>query len=92
MAKVSGNAVDINLLRRVFRYVSPYRGIFIWSIVLTILLAILAPLRPWLIQFTLDRYILLNDHTGLIDMSLLMVGLLLVQTIVQYFHTFYTNI
>ena len=92
MAKVSGNALDINLLRRVFRYVSPYRGIFIWSIVLTILLAILAPLRPWLIQFTLDRYILLNDHTGLIDMSLLMVGLLLVQTIVQYFHTFYTNI
>ena len=92
MAKVSGNAVDINLLRRVFRYVSPYRSIFIWSIVLTILLAILAPLRPWLIQFTLDRYILLNDHTGLIDMSLLMVGLLLIQTVVQYFHTFYTNI
>ncbi|HEY1062317.1 MAG TPA: ABC transporter ATP-binding protein [Daejeonella sp.] len=92
MAKVSGNAVDINLLRRVFRYVTPYRGIFIWSIVLTILLAILAPLRPWLIQFTLDRYILLNDHTGLIDMSLLMVGLLLIQTVVQYFHTFFTNI
>ncbi|HQS52103.1 MAG TPA: ABC transporter ATP-binding protein, partial [Daejeonella sp.] len=92
MAKVSGNAVDINLLRRVFRYVTPYRGIFIWSIVLTILLAILAPLRPWLIQFTLDRYILLNDHAGLIDMSLLMVGLLLIQTVVQYFHTFFTNI
>ncbi|MDP2412383.1 ABC transporter ATP-binding protein [Daejeonella sp.] len=92
MAKVSGNAVDVNLLRRIFRYVTPYRSIFIWSIVLTILLAILAPLRPWLIQFTLDRYILLNDHTGLIDMSLLMVGLLLIQTVVQYFHTFFTNI
>lgn len=92
MAKVSGNAVDVNLLRRIFRYVTPYRSIFIWSIVLTVLLAILAPLRPWLIQFTLDRYILLNDHNGLIEMSLLMVGLLLVQTLVQYFHTFFTNI
>lgn len=92
MAKVSGNAIDINLLRRVFRYVSPYRNIFIWSIVLTVSLAILAPLRPWLIQFTLDRYILLNDHKGLIDMSLLMVGLLLIQTVVQYFHTYFTNI
>ena len=92
MAKVSGNALDINLLSRVFRYVSPYRSIFIWSIVLTVSLAILAPLRPWLIQFTLDRYILLNDHSGLIDMSLLMVGLLLVQTVVQYFHTYFTNI
>jgi ATP-binding cassette subfamily B protein len=92
MAKVSGNAVDVNLLRRIFRYVTPYRSIFIWSIVFTVLLAILAPLRPWLIQFTLDRYILLNDHKGLIEMSLLMVGLLLIQTIVQYFHTFFTNI
>ncbi len=92
MAKVSGNAVDIHLLRRVFRYVTPYRRIFTWSIILTVLLAILAPLRPWLIQFTLDRYILLNDHTGLIEMSLLMVGLLMVQTVVQYFHTFFTNI
>ncbi|MFA6947254.1 MAG: ABC transporter ATP-binding protein [Pedobacter sp.] len=92
MAKVSGNAVDVNLLRRVFRYVSPYRGIFVWSIVLTVLLAILAPLRPWLIQFTLDRYILLDDSKGLLDMSLLMAGLLLLQTVVQYFHTFFTNI
>ena len=92
MAKVSGNALDINLLSRVFRYVSPYRSIFIWSIVLTVSLAILAPLRPWLIQFTLDRFILLNDHSGLIEMSLLMVGLLLVQTVVQYFHTYFTNI
>ena len=92
MAKVSGNAVDVNLLRRIFRYVTPYRSIFIWSIVLTVMLAILAPLRPWLIQFTLDRYILLNDHKGLFEMSLIMVGLLLVQTVVQYFHTFFTNI
>ena len=92
MTKVSGNAVDVNLLRRIFRYVTPYRSIFIWSIVLTVLLAILAPLRPWLIQFTLDRYILFNDHKGLIEMSLLMTGLLLLQTLVQYFHTFFTNI
>lgn len=92
MAKVSGNAVDVSLLRRVFRYVKPYRRIFIWSIILTILLAILAPLRPWLIQLTLDKYILENDSSGLLDMSLLMVVLLLLQTGVQYFHTFYTNV
>lgn len=92
MTKVSGNALDINLLGRVFRYVGPYRMIFIWSILLTVLLAILAPLRPWLIQYTLDNYILFNDHAGLINLSLLMVGLLLIQTMVQYFHTYCTNI
>lgn len=92
MAKVSGNAVDVNLLRRVFWYVGPYRRIFAWSIILTILLAILAPLRPLLIEFTLDKYILENDRSGLLNMSLVMVALLLVQTVVQYFHTFFTNV
>jgi len=92
MSKVSGNAVDVSLLRRVFRYAYPYRRMLIWSIILTILLAILAPLRPWLIQYTLDQYINLGDSGGLLNMSLLMLALLLVQTGVQYFHTFFTNI
>ena len=92
MPKVSGNAVDVSLLRRVFRYAYPYRRMFIWSVLLTVILAILAPLRPWLIQYTLDQYILLDDSSGLMSMSLLMLGLLLLQTSVQYFHTFFTNV
>ena len=92
MAKVSGKAVDISLLKRVFWFVGPYRKIFVWSIILTVTLAIIAPIRPWLIQLTLDRYIIENDHTGLLRMTLIMVALLLVQTFIQYFHTFYTNV
>ncbi len=92
MAKVSGKAVDINLLKRIFEYVHPYRRIFVWSIVLTIILAGLAPVRPWLIQITLDKYIVESNSAGLLQMTLIMVGLLLVQTLVQYFHTFYTNV
>ncbi len=92
MAKVSGKAVDISLLKRLFQYVKPYRKIFIWSIFLTVVLAVLAPIRPWLIQLTLDRYIVESNSAGLLKMTLLMIGLLLLQTFVQYFHTFYTNI
>lgn len=92
MSKISGNAVDINLLRRVFQYVKPYRKIFVGSIALTVLLAILAPVRPWLIQLTLDKYIIENDKSGLVNMTLIMLALLLVQSFVQYFHTFLTNI
>lgn len=92
MAKVSGKAVDISLLRRIFKYVTPYRKIFFWSIILTIIIAVLAPIRPWLIQVTLDKYIIESNTTGLLNMTLIMIGLLLVQTLVQYFHTFYTNV
>lgn len=92
MAKVSGNAVDISLLKRIFQYVRPYHRIFIWSILLTIILAVLAPLRPWLIQLTVDKYIIENDKPGLVNMILIMLGLLFMQGFVQYFHTFYTNV
>jgi ATP-binding cassette subfamily B multidrug efflux pump len=92
MAKVSGKALDINLLARIFKYVRPYKSTFIWSLLLTIALAGLAPLRPLLIEYTLDKYILENDNSGLIQMTLIMIGLLLVQTLVQYYHTFLTNI
>ena len=92
MAKVSGKAVDVNLLRRVFKYARPYKTTFIWALLLTIALAILAPVRPLLIEYTLDEFVFKNDRSGLLNMTLIMIGLLLVQTVVQYFHTFLTNI
>lgn len=92
MAKVSGKVVDISLLGRIFHYVTPYRRIFIWTILLTIFTAVLAPIRPWLVQLTLDKYIIEGNNTGLLNMTLIMIGLLLIQTLVQYFHTFSTNV
>lgn len=91
MAKVAGKAYDISLLKRVFNYVKPYRGIFIWSVILTIALAIVAPLRPMLIQYALDKYIFTNNYRGLLNITILMLFLLFAQTVIQYFHTFLTN-
>ncbi|WP_207422207.1 ABC transporter ATP-binding protein [Desertivirga brevis] len=91
MAKVTGKAYDFSLLKRIFRYVSPYKNIFTLSVTLTILLAALSPTRPFLIQYTVDHFILNNNQPGLIRISFLMLGLLLIQTVVQYYHTFLTN-
>ena len=51
-------------------------------------MAILAPARPYLIQLTVDNHIMEGDYQGLINMTLLMVGLLILQAIVQYAHTY----
>lgn len=91
MAKVVGKAVDINLLRRVFMYVRPYKNMLIWSVVLTIGLALIAPARPLVIEHTVDKYILTNDEGGLLNMTIVMVVLLVLQTVIQYFHTWLTN-
>ena len=91
MAEVSGKAFDFHLLYRIFAYVKPYRSVFLLAVFLTIGLAILAPLRPLLIEQTIDRFVVNNDQAGLINMSLLMLGLLILQTVVQYYHTYATN-
>jgi ATP-binding cassette subfamily B multidrug efflux pump len=46
---------DFSLLGRVFRFVKPYRSLFYTSLVLAIVMAVFAPVRPYLIQLTIDK-------------------------------------
>lgn len=46
---------DFSLLGRVFRFVRPYRSFFYVSLLLAIVMAAFAPIRPFLIQLTLDK-------------------------------------
>ncbi len=46
---------DFSLLARVFQFVKPYRISFYLSILLAILMAVFAPIRPYLIQLTVDK-------------------------------------
>ena len=46
---------DVSLLTRVFRFVKPYRRLFYISLVLAIVMAVFSPVRPYLIQLTIDK-------------------------------------
>lgn len=89
---VSGEAFNFSLLKRVLRYVRPYRHLFAWSVLLTILLALVAPVRPMLVGYTLDKYIMTGNYSGLLYMSLAMLLALVLQTLFQYLHTMLTNL
>ncbi len=91
MSKITGDVININLLKRIFQYVKPYRHIFIYSVILTILLALVAPVRPFLIKYTLDNNILKGDYRGLLNMTIIMIILLVLQSVIQYSHTLLTN-
>ncbi len=91
MSKITGDAINVGLLKRIFQYVKPYSNIFAWSIVLTILLALIAPVRPFMIQYTLDNYIMKGDYPGLLSMTIAMLILLVLQAVIQFSHTYLTN-
>ena len=87
----SGNIVDFKVLKRLFVFAKPYKGVFYFIIFLTITLSIVGPLRPAIIQRTIDTNVANGDYPGLVNMILLLLGLLLVQAIIQYLHTFYSG-
>jgi ATP-binding cassette, subfamily B, multidrug efflux pump len=89
--KASGSIVDLHILRRLFVFAKPYKGTFYFLIFLTIALSIVGPLRPMIIQKTIDNNVATGDYPGLVNMVLLLVGLLVLQAIVQYLHTFYSG-
>ena len=85
---VTGKIVDWNVLKRLLQFVKPYKWQFAALILLTTLSAALVPLRPYVIQYTIDNDVANGDYKGLVDMILVLVGLLFIQAIIQYIHTY----
>ena len=91
MSEITGKALDMDLLSRVLKYVRPYLGRFAFTFMLTIALAVLSPLRPILIQYAFDNYIVTPDPDGLLVITLIIIGVLLVEAITYYFYTYSAN-
>jgi len=77
-------------LRRVISYAKPYTFRFYISIALALILAALAPVRPWLINLTVNQYISHSMADMLIRVTLFQIGLLLVETIFRFLFSYYT--
>lgn len=54
-------------------------------------MAVVAPAMPLLVEYTLDKYILSDNISDLHWMLLAMLGLLVTQSVVRYFHSLSTN-
>ncbi|HRI28323.1 MAG TPA: ABC transporter transmembrane domain-containing protein, partial [Chitinophagales bacterium] len=78
------NILDWHLLKRVLHLASPFKTQFVVATLLALALAALSPLRPYLIQQTVDNYVLIPHATGLVNMTMLLIGLLIVESICRY--------
>ena len=85
---VSGNVIDYKVLKRLFIYCKPYIKQFYLLVFFTISLSILSPIRPYLVQLTIDNHVAFNDYNGMLNMIIILVILLVFQGIIQYYHTY----
>lgn len=84
----SGNIIDFTILRRILQFVKPYRGHFYFLVFLTVLVGLLTPVRPWLIQYTLDHHVAVGDYWSMVYVMMGILGLLVAQSLAQYVHTY----
>ncbi len=89
---------DFTLLRRVFRFAAPYKKRFYISLILSVFLAAMSPLRPFLIQVTINNGLkgnaaasFINGPGGfIIEITIIQIVLLLIETVTRFYFTFST--
>ncbi len=86
-----GKAYDSKLMKRLLGYIKPYKNYVIFAIILNIVVAALGPVRPLLTKIAIDDYIAKSDYNGLMLIALALSGSLLLQAVIQYFLTYYTQ-
>ena len=83
--------LDFRVLKRVFTFTTPYRKKLYISIVLSVLLAVVSPLRPYLIQYTVNVFIKDRNTYWLILITIIQIGMLLIETAMRFYFAFLTS-
>jgi ATP-binding cassette subfamily B multidrug efflux pump len=82
--KSSGTAFDGRLYRRILTYTTPYRKRFLLNLLITVAVGFLSPLRPYLVQLTIDKAIRVPNPALLLWLSFAMVAALMVEAALSY--------
>lgn len=83
--------MDLRMLRRLFAFTAPYRKTLYFSMSLSIILAAIAPLRPYLIQLSVDRYIKGHMLQALVQISVIQLGILLAESFIRFWFMYRIN-
>ncbi|CAI8206167.1 MAG: putative ABC transporter ATP-binding protein [Cryomorphaceae bacterium] len=84
----TGNVIDLVLLKRVLAFAKPYRLQFTIAAISAVLLSVLGPMRPMLINYAIDNYILVPNKEKLLNITTLLLGLLFVEAFIQFFYIY----
>ena len=84
----TGNVIDFVLLKRVIAFAKPYRLQFTIAAISAIMLSFLGPLRPMLINYAIDNYIIIQNKEKLLDITTLLLALLFFEGFIQFFYIY----
>jgi len=82
---------DLHLLRRIFSFTHPYRSTLMLTVSLAVVLAVVTPLRPYLIQYSVDKYVGGHNLKWLIIISVIQLGILIVESLLRFWFMYRIN-
>ena len=85
-------STDRYIISRLLSYVKPYKGLLTWAILITLTGSILGPLRPYITKLAIDDYIAKGNINGLALISLVLLGIILLDGLKQYAATYLTQL
>jgi ATP-binding cassette subfamily B multidrug efflux pump len=86
-----GKTYDLQVARRLLRYLKPYLRLLVPALLLTLVLNLLGVLQPKFTQYAIDWYILPRKTDGLILLVGLFTGVQLLRLIFSYFQAVFLN-
>ena len=81
MNNAKNKSWDSKLFKRILVVSKPHFKLLLYGILLTVLLAFLSPLRPYIIGKLVGQYVRLSDEESLLFGSLIVVAILIVESI-----------
>jgi len=81
----------MQIFSRLMSFAKRYRLYFFIASSSTILLALFSVLSPYILINTVDDYILSKDKAGLLDYTLLMLAVLLIEVLLQFIFIYFAN-
>ena len=84
-------ALDSGLIKRLWRFVKPFRWFLLLALFLTLLVTFLGPLRPYITQIAVDDYITPGDIEGLYWIIGVYIGVLFLETLFMIAMTYTTR-
>tara|TARA_B100000795_G_scaffold256026_1_gene228150 strand:- start:7276 stop:9033 length:1758 start_codon:yes stop_codon:yes gene_type:complete len=87
----SGKAFDFKLFKRLLAFTNAYRLVYYFVAFTAVVMSVLAILRPYFLQRTIDESIVPQDSSGLVFFISIMLGVLLLEVVFQFSFIFYAN-
>jgi len=89
--EILGKAYDSRLMKRLLRYLKPYRLHVVLGIFLSIIVSGMEAVRPWFTKHAVDMNIAQGDEHGLLLTATLFLVVLIVRGVIQYANVYLTQ-